>query len=121
MRLDCLHQKLPADRLKTQPISLDAIQSFRYRFRAVWMSEKEDLQAGLFNAITRSGSNNVRGGCIFLRTERIIVGSSLMQTAALMMISVKINIGGKVGGPVYRDKLFYFVNGEYKSVQTRLQ
>ena len=103
----------PGGQAETQPISLDAIQEFQVSVSPFDVREG-GFTGGAINAITRSGSNNVRGGAYFFGRNGSFVGSSPDANRRPYDDFGESIIGGRVGGPVYSDKLFYFVNGEYK-------
>jgi len=80
---------------------------------------------GGISAVTRSGSNNVEGSVYYLvRNERLagktpafISDASKTDRKRLADFTAK-TYGFRIGGPIIKDKLFYFVNGEVKRDQT---
>jgi hypothetical protein len=78
---------------------------------------------GIVNAVTKSGSNNLRGSLFYLyRPEQLARGneySKAIQEQSLDRIGLDATLaptqhqfGGSVGGPIVKDKLFYFASYE---------
>jgi hypothetical protein len=94
------------------PVSIDAIEAL-----TVNISPFDVRQSGFVgsavNAVTRSGSNTVTGSVYgFYRNQNYLgrkVGSN--ELPALNKSSVK-QYGFRIGGPIVKDKLFFFVNAE---------
>jgi hypothetical protein len=95
-----------------QPISLDAIQELTVNI-APFDVRQSGFVGSAVNAVTRSGTNEVSGSVYgFYRNQKYYgtnVGSS--ELPALNNTSVK-QYGFRIGGPIIKDKLFFFVNAE---------
>ncbi|MBX3044376.1 MAG: TonB-dependent receptor [Candidatus Kapabacteria bacterium] len=104
----------PGGQAESQPISLDAIQEFQVSVSPFDVREG-GFTGGAINAITRSGSNNLRGGGYFFGRNGSFVGTSPDANRRPFDDFGESVIGARVGGPVFKNKLFYFMNGEYKS------
>ena len=83
---------------------------------------------GIVNAVTKSGDNSVRGSAFFLaRPGRLARGNEFTQALAdqrLTALGVKPTLaatqyqfGGSIGGPIVKDKAFYF--GAYEQQRFR--
>ncbi|AIZ63320.1 hypothetical protein PK28_05725 [Hymenobacter sp. DG25B] len=101
----------PGGQAGTQPISLDAIQEFQVVL-APYDVRQGGFTGGGINAITRSGTNKVEGSVFaFGRNENL-----LRQDATDYLTKATefkdYQTGFRVGGPIIKDKLFFFVNGE---------
>src|SRR6185503_6380098 len=83
---------------------------------------------GIVNAVTKSGDNSVRGSAFFLaRPGRLARGNEFTQALAdqrLTALGVKPTLaatqyqfGGALGGPIVKDKAFYF--GAYEQQRFR--
>lgn len=103
----------PGGQAESQPISLDAIQEFQVSVSPFDVREG-GFTGGAINAITRSGSNYIRGGLYFFGRNGALVGSSPDVNRRPYDDFGETVIGGRVGGPLVRNKLFYFANVEYK-------
>ena len=78
---------------------------------------------GIVNAVTKSGTNNLRGSLFYLyRPEQLARGNSYtqaLQEQRLGALGIDATLaptqhqfGGSVGGPIVKDKLFYFASYE---------
>jgi hypothetical protein len=104
-----------------QPVSLDAIEQLSVNsapFNAIWES---GFIGSSINIITRSGSNRTTGSVYrFIRNQNSYgyrVGNNSFDTRK----SYYHQDGFRLGGPIVRDKLFYFVNAEYENEQYNSQ
>jgi carboxypeptidase family protein/TonB-dependent receptor-like protein len=67
---------------------------------------------GMISMITRGGTNDVHGeGLVLLRRPGLVARPSLAATKAFEQWAT---YAGNVGGPVIRNKLMYYVSGEYE-------
>ncbi|HEV2720091.1 MAG TPA: carboxypeptidase regulatory-like domain-containing protein [Thermoanaerobaculia bacterium] len=99
----------PGGQAGTQPFSLDAIQQIQ-----VLVSPYDVRQSGFtgggINAVTRSGTNNIEGSVFGTRRDPSFVGKGPSDTK--IGDFNQSQYGGRIGGPVLRDRLFYFLSGE---------
>src|SRR5437773_9582084 len=66
---------------------------------------------GVVNTVTRSGSNDVHGtGYWFLRNRSLNAADRYAN--GLNLPEWRHQAGGSVGGPIKKDKVFYFANFE---------
>ncbi len=83
---------------------------------------------GIINAVTKSGSNDVRGSLFYLyRPDKLARGNEYtqaLQDQRLTALGIDATLaptqhqlGGSIGGPVVKDKLFYF--GSYEQQRFR--
>ncbi|CAN5689283.1 TonB-dependent receptor [soil metagenome] len=94
-----------------EPISLDTIDQFRVNIAPYDVRESNFTGASI-NAITRSGTNNWDGSIYgFGRDQRLVGDSSRNQPVAAFH---EYQLGGRLSGPIVKDKLFFFVNYEIK-------
>ena len=95
----------------TNPISIEAIEEIQVNIAPY------DVRSGGFtganvNAITKSGSNEFRGGIYsYLRNEYMLGRKIGEQTLNVSDAFTKIR-GASIGGPIIRDRLFFFVSVE---------
>lgn len=101
----------PGGQADTQPISLDAIQELQ-----LVVSPYDVRQAGFtgggVNAITRSGSNQWHGSVYGTQRDESFVGELNDQKVSAFEYE---QYGLRLGGPIVRDKAFFFVSGETNS------
>ncbi|GAA4354527.1 TonB-dependent receptor [Hymenobacter saemangeumensis] len=106
----------PGGQAGTTPISLDAIQEFQV------VLSPYDVRQGRFsgggiNAVTRSGTNEFTGSVFAFGRNQNTAGKSPTPDPVTGE-RTKLNefsdyqTGFRLGGPVIKDKLFFFVNGE---------
>ncbi len=94
----------------TQPISLDAIQEIQVVIAPYDVTSGNFTGAGI-NAVTRSGTNNFEGSAYFFGRNENTVGKNVL-TGEKSSSFTNNQYGLRLGGPVIKDKLFFFVNAE---------
>ncbi|RFS26684.1 cell envelope biogenesis protein OmpA [Chitinophaga silvatica] len=96
------------------PISLDAFDEISVNIAPVDVRQSGFTGAGI-NAVTKSGTNEFHGTVYgFYRDQSFNgrnVGDLKLDPATS---SSKKSYGGSIGGPIIKNKLFFFVNGEYE-------
>ncbi|MBV8251539.1 MAG: TonB-dependent receptor [Chitinophaga sp.] len=96
------------------PISLDAFDEISVNIAPVDVRQSGFTGAGI-NAVTKSGTNEFHGTVYgFYRDQsfngRNVGDIKLDQATA----SSRKTYGGSIGGPIIKNKLFFFLNGEYE-------
>ncbi len=95
-------------RITTQ-ISQDAVQEFQVLTNG-YSAEFGRASGGVINTVTRSGGNNVHGtGYWFFRNQDF---NARDPYATVNPKERRDQFGGSIGGPIKKDKLFYFFNAE---------
>lgn len=105
------------------PFSVDAIETFQVNV-APFDVRQSGFSGGSINAITRSGTNDIEGSVYgFLRNESFagktppsLVGEG--ETEEKLEEFSALTYGMRVGGPIIKDKLFYFINYERQDDET---
>lgn len=100
----------PGGQASTTPISLDAIQEIQVVLAPYDVSYGNFTGAGV-NAITRSGTNKLEGSVYYLFRNEGITGKDPVTRAKTVAFDDK-QYGLRIGGPIIKNKLFFFVNGE---------
>lgn len=103
----------PGGQAEAQPISLDAIQEFQVSVSPFDVREG-GFTGGAINAITRSGSNYFRAGAYLFGRNGAFVGTSPDANRRPYDDFGESILGCRAGGAIVKNKLFYFINGEYK-------
>lgn len=99
----------PGGQAGTAPISIDAIQEFQIVI-APYDVRQGGFTGGGINAITRSGNNVFEGSAYHLYKNEKYVG--LSRTGVPINTFTERISGFRFSGPIMRDKLFFFINGE---------
>jgi outer membrane receptor for ferrienterochelin and colicin len=99
----------PGGQASTQPFSLDAIEQLQ-----VVVSPYDVRQSGFtgggINAVTRSGTNSLEGSVFATKRNPSYVGKGPTNTKIGNFNQEQY--GGRLGGPIMHDRLFYFFSGE---------
>jgi hypothetical protein len=98
-----------------QPISLDAIEEISVSVAPYDITRSQFTGASI-NAVTRSGDNTFKGSVYtYLRPESF-TGSTVNGVDVVGANSRSSqNYGLRLGGPIIKNKLFFFVSGEYEN------
>jgi hypothetical protein len=100
----------PGGQAGTQPISLDAIDQIQVVL-APYDVKFGNFTGGGINAVTRSGTNKIEGSVYgFMRNEQTVGKDPITDAKAADFKDYQT--GFRVGGPIIKDKLFFFLNGE---------
>jgi hypothetical protein len=97
------------------PLSIDAIAEFNVDI-APFDVTNNGFTGGQVNAVTKSGTNNYTGSVYFQTRNQNLVGNYTIddETSSDFPDFSERYIGLNVGGPIIEDKLFFFVNAEFK-------
>lgn len=106
----------PGGQTDTQPISLDTIQEIHVAI-SPYDIKQGGFTGGAINAITRSGTNEFHGSVYGSKRDQSYISSKVPQAYgdALDKPIASFNsdqIGARVGGPILKDRLFFFASGE---------
>lgn len=102
---------IPGAPTSSTPVSLDAIEEIQVNIAPYDVTQGGFTGAGI-NAITRSGDNEFRGSAFFNTRNQNFVGTNAAGTD---VVTTDFNVqqyGFRLGGPIVKDKLFFFVSGE---------
>ena len=91
--------------------SMDSIQEFQVA-AANYSAELGQAAGGVVNAVTKSGANALHGDLFYyLRYPALNALDSLQKSRGIYTqpIHQQQQFGGSVGGPIIKDKLFYFL------------
>jgi uncharacterized protein (UPF0333 family) len=96
-----------------EPISLDAIEEFQINI-APYDVRQGGFTGGGINAVTRSGTNTFQGSAYYFGTNEGLVGGTSPNSGQKVDYPEfkDYQAGFRLGGPIIKNKLFFFVNGE---------
>ncbi len=101
----------PGGQAGTNPISLDAIQEFQVVI-APFDVRLGGFTGGGINAITRSGTNQFHGSVFGYGRNQSLVGKNYNGMNDPVSDFKEWQYGFRLGGPIQKDKVFFFVNAE---------
>jgi outer membrane receptor protein involved in Fe transport len=107
---------LEANNLPTlkQPISIDAIQSVQVNISNFDVTQKAYTGANI-NAVTKSGTNEFKGGVYYVFRDDGLAGKRFNRTNGSYFSPPPFDESTKgfvLGGPIVKDKLFFFAGYE---------
>jgi hypothetical protein len=103
---------LPGGSARSNPISLDAIQEIQASV-APYDVKLGNFTGGSINAVTRSGTNDFHGSVYGYGRNQAITGRSIDGTDAKIGSAYHdYQTGFRLGGPIIKNKLFFFTNAE---------
>jgi hypothetical protein len=91
----------------TQNLPASAIQEFQVSQSSLDLST-ELTSSGAVNVVTRSGSNKWHGQAFYLFRDHSIAANIANTDVPFQ----RNNFGGQLGGPIFKDRLFFFVDAE---------
>lgn len=114
---DDLNNTYGSSRGRISRASIDAIQEFRV-YTNSFSAEYGEALGGVVNLITKSGTNDFHGGLFeYFRNEKLDARNYFNVPPANKPAYRLNQFGGSVGGPIVRDRLFFF--GNYEGVRQR--
>ena len=110
----------------TPPISIDAIDQIVVKI-SDFDASIGNYTGGSINATTRSGSNNINGSVYAFYRNQATTGRAPIQTLVPGSLTKyeyakapkfeNKTFGFRIGGPIIKNKLFYFINAERQQDQ----
>jgi len=91
-----------------QNISAGAISEFQVSQSTLDLST-ELTSSGAVNVVTKSGTNNFHGDAFYLFRDKSLMANFPGGQDTYYQ---RNHFGGSIGGPVIKDSLFFFINGE---------
>ena len=96
------------------PISLDALDQISVS-SSPYDVRLSGFTGGAISAVTKSGTNDFKGTAYMYTTNAHLKGNKVDDYELNRLQSHSTTWGASIGGPIIKDKLFFFVNGEYQS------
>ena len=111
---------LPGGQSSATPVSIDAIEQLNVSISPFDVTQGSFTGAGV-NAVTRSGTNRFEGSAYGFLRNQSFVGTKVAGTdvpSAQQQDFSFYNAGFRLGGPIIKNKLFFFVNAEQEQRST---
>lgn len=105
---------IPAGQSGVTPFSLDAIQEISVAVSPFDVRQGNFTGAGI-SAVTRSGTNEFQGSAYYFFRNQNLAGSKVNGTSNPVPSFNYSNVGFRIGGPIIKNKLFFFVNAEFEN------
>ena len=96
------------------PISLDALDQISVS-SSPYDVRLSGFTGGAISAVTKSGTNVFKGTAYMYTTNSHLRGNKVSDYELNRLQSHSTTWGASFGGPIIKDKLFFFANGEYQS------
>jgi outer membrane receptor protein involved in Fe transport len=102
-----------------QQVPLDSLQEFTVLTNS-FGAEYGRASAGVINVVTKSGTNNWHGSAYEVGRWSALAANTYYDNSNGIPKSVytRNSFGGSFGGPVMKDKLFFFFNPEWTRVRS---
>jgi hypothetical protein len=94
------------------PISLDALEQISINITPFDVRQS-GFQGGAINAVTKSGSNEFHASAYDYYTSEKTRGYKIGESEISKSRNLDNTVGFTVGGPIVKNKLFFFLNAEY--------
>ncbi|MCH8123927.1 MAG: TonB-dependent receptor [Bacteroidetes bacterium] len=107
----------PGGQSNAQPVPYDAIEQVQVSIAPFDVREGGFTGAGI-NQVTKSGTNTFKGSVYFFTRNESFVGNTVSGTELFENPELSFSqFGVSLGGPLMKNKLFFFVNGEIERRQ----
>ncbi len=106
-----LDYAVPGGQTEAQPVSLDAIEQVQVSIAPFDVREGGFTGAGI-NAVTKSGTNTFKASVYHYLRSEAMVGTKVGDVETENLDFSTSQSGISLGGPIIKDKVFYFINIE---------
>jgi hypothetical protein len=101
----------PGGQTNAQPVSLDAIDQIQVS-TAPYDVTQSGFTGASVNAVTKSGSNEIKGTVYGFYRNEDMTGSKIKGENIFVPSLTQEQTGFSIGGPIVKNKLFFFANYE---------
>lgn len=95
------------------PISLDALEQISVS-TTPFDVRQSGFTGGAINAVTKSGTNEFKGTAYMYTSNTHLTGNKVEDYELTRNRDHSTTYGASLGGAIIKNKLFFFVNGEYQ-------
>ena len=112
MEISTPSEGMPASSVLGQQLGVEAIREF-VLLQNNYGAQYGRASGGVVNAVTQSGSNNIHGSVFeFLRNEKLDARDYFLDPRLPRAPLKRNQFGASLGGPVRKDRTFFFLNYE---------
>lgn len=101
----------PGGQTEAQPVSLDAIDQIQVSIAPYDVSQAGFTGAGI-NTVSKSGTNTLHGTVFGFYRNQDLTGKKVSGSDIIVPDLRQLQTGFSLGGPIIKDKLFFFINAE---------
>lgn len=101
----------------SQPISVDALEQIQVNIAPYDVTLGSFTGAGI-NSVTKSGTNDIKGSVYYYKKSPSLTGRKVGTVTVPEQQFDFNNRGLTIGGPIVKNKLFFFVSGEQQREST---
>lgn len=101
----------PGGQSDAQPVSLDAIDQIQVAY-APYDVTQSGFTGAAINAVTKSGTNSFTGTVFGFFRNQSLIGKKVDDVDAPKGDLTQFQTGFSLGGPIIKNKLFFFINAE---------
>jgi hypothetical protein len=101
-------------------LSQDAVQEFEV-VSSNFSAEYGKASGGIVNAVTRSGTNDLHGTAFWFFRNQDLEALDAFTPAGVYPKDTRNQRGFSIGGPIKKNKLFFFLNGDFTNRDFPLQ
>ncbi len=110
-----LDDATPGGQSDAQPVSMDALEQIQVSLAPFDVREGGFSGAGI-NAVTKSGTNDLKASLYYYTRNENMIGSKVGDLEVENFDFGTMLTGFTVGGPIIKDKLFFFVSAEAERI-----
>ena len=105
--------QIPGGGVNARPLSIEAVKEYQVLV-APFDVRQGGFVGGLINAVTKSGTNQFRGSVFGYIQNENFVGSDTSGVSVPVADYQQQQYGFTLGGPIIRDRLHFFVTGDFR-------
>jgi hypothetical protein len=105
--------QLPGGGVNARPLSIEAVKEYQVLV-APFDVRQGGFVGGLINAVTKSGTNQLHGSLFGYMQNQNFVGSDTNGISVPVADYKQQQYGFSLSGPIIRDRLHFFVTGDFR-------